>query len=56
MNAEGTGYLPRLLAAEGEIFSATEAFGPEDRRPEDLARFQDAMAAKALDALKAVRP
>jgi len=55
VNAEATGYLPRLLAVETEIFKATEAFEGAPRSQEELARFQDAMAAKALETLKAVR-
>ena len=55
-NAEGTGYLPGLQALEKEIFAATAAFAPESRTPAELAAFQDAMAARALAALKAVGP
>jgi len=53
-NADGTGYLPGLQALEKEIFAATAAFAPEQRTPAELAAFQDAMAAKALAALKTV--
>ncbi|WP_306599696.1 hypothetical protein [Geothrix sp. 21YS21S-2] len=54
LNAEGTGYLPRLLAVEEEIFKAAAAFEARPRTPEELAAFQDAMAAKALGTLKRV--
>lgn len=52
-NAEGTGFLPGLLAAERAIFAATEAFLAEPRSPEELAAFQDEMADKALAAITA---
>jgi hypothetical protein len=55
-NAAGTGYLPRLLATEAEIFQATRAFESAPRTPEELAGFQDRMAAKAMTALTSIRP
>jgi len=56
VNADGAGYLPRLLAAEGDIFTATEAFESSPRKPDELALFQDAMAAKALALLTSIHP
>jgi hypothetical protein len=55
-NRDGTGFLPRLLAAEDEVFARTAAFLARERTPEELAAFQDEMAAKALEALRSVRP
>ncbi len=52
-NLEGTGFLPGLLAAEREIFEATEAFLAEPRTPDELAAFQEQMAERALAAMTA---
>ena len=52
-NREGTGFLPRLLQAEKEIFSLTEEFLKTAHPPAELAAFQERMAAKALAALSA---
>ena len=54
-NRDGTGFLPRLLAAEDEVFARTAAFLAAPRTPEELAAFQDEMAAKGLEALRSVR-
>ena len=52
-NADGTGFLPGLMATEREILAATEAFLAEPRTPEELAAFQEEMAEKALTAITA---
>lgn len=58
VNMEKTGFLPLLMKTETEIFYETAEFlqgGLEHRpTPEQLAKFQDKMAQKALDALKQV--
>lgn len=54
-NRDGTGFLPRLFAAEDEIFDRTAAYLKAERKPEELAAFQDEMAAKALGALRSIR-
>jgi hypothetical protein len=55
-NRDGTGFLPRLLAVEDEIFDRTTAFLAVPRTPEELAAFQDEMAAKALEVLRSTVP
>jgi hypothetical protein len=55
-NREGTGFLPRLLAAEDEIFDRMAEFLAAEKTPEELAAFQDRMAAKALETLRSIRP
>jgi len=52
-NADGTGFLPGLLAAEREIFAETEAFLAEPRSAVELAEFQERMASKALAVMTA---
>jgi hypothetical protein len=52
-NADGTGFLPGLLAAEAEVLEATRAFLAEPRSSEELARFSEEMAALAYRALQA---
>jgi len=52
-NREATGFLPGLLKAEQEIFHLTEEFLKTRRSPDELAAFQERMAAKALSALEA---
>jgi hypothetical protein len=52
---DGTGFLPRLLTGEDEIFERTAAFVSVPRTPGELAAFQDEMAAKALEALRSIR-
>jgi hypothetical protein len=54
-NRDGTGFLPRLLAAEDEIFGRTATFLTTPRTPEELAAFQEEMAAKALEAMRSIR-
>ena len=51
-NREGTGFLPRLLETEKEIFDLTEEFLKLPRTPAELAAFQKRMAEKALAALQ----
>ena len=53
-NREGTGFLPRLLQTEKDIFDQTEAFLKLPHAPEELAAFQNRMAEKALAALQAI--
>lgn len=55
-NRDGTGFLPRLLTTEDEIFDRTATFLAAPRTPEELAAFQDEMATKALEALRSIRP
>jgi hypothetical protein len=55
-NREGTGFLPKLLSAEDEVFARTAAFLTAPRGPEELAAFQDEMAAAALRALRSIQP
>ncbi len=55
-NRDGTGFLPRLLTTEDEIFDRTATFLAAPRTPEELAAFQDEMATKALSALRSIRP
>jgi hypothetical protein len=55
-NREGTGFLPRLFAVEDEVFARTAAFLQTPRTPDELAAFQDEMAAKGLEALRSIRP
>jgi hypothetical protein len=55
-NRDGTGFLPRLLAAEDDVFARTAAFVKAPRTTEELAAFQDEVAAKALETLRSVRP
>jgi 7,8-dihydropterin-6-yl-methyl-4-(beta-D-ribofuranosyl)aminobenzene 5'-phosphate synthase len=55
-NRERTGFLPRLLAVEDEVFARTAAFLQKPRTPDELAAFQDEMAAKGLEALRSIRP
>ena len=53
-NREGTGFLPRLLQTENEIFDLTEEFLKLPHQQAELAAFQERMAAKALAALRAI--
>lgn len=53
-NAEGTGWLPGLLAVERQIAADTKAFLRTGPPAEALAAFQRKMAQRALEALKAV--
>ena len=54
-NADGTGYLPKLLETEADIIRETEAFLKTKHTPAELAGFQDRMAARALAAMQAVK-
>ena len=53
-NREGTGFLPRLLETEKEIFDLTEEFLKLPRTAAELAVFQNRMAEKALAALQGI--
>lgn len=53
-NAEGSGYLPGLLAEEARIVTETAAFLQAPRTPAEYAAFQERQAARALAALRAV--
>jgi len=53
-NAQGTGWLPRLLSVEREIMAETDAFLSTNPSNEALAAFERKMAARALAALKSV--
>jgi hypothetical protein len=53
-NREGTGFLPRLLQTEKEIFDLTEEFLKLPHTPAELAVFQERMAAKALATLRTI--
>jgi hypothetical protein len=53
-NRQGTGFLPRLLETEREIFALTDEFLKMARSGAELAAFQDRMAEKALAALQAI--
>ena len=53
-NAQGTGYLPGLLAVEAEIVAATERFLARPHTTEEFREFQDRMAGKAYRALQEV--
>jgi hypothetical protein len=53
-NREGTGFLPRLLDCEREIFDLTEEFLKQPRPAAELAAFQERMAEKALAVLQAI--
>ncbi len=53
VNADGTGFLPGLLAVEDGIFAATEDFQSAARTPTERAAFQAQMAGRALAALEA---
>jgi len=54
-NAGGTGYLPKMLEAEADILTQTEAFLKNRPTPREKAEFQDRMAALALAAMQAVK-
>jgi hypothetical protein len=53
-NREGTGFLPRLMDCEREIFDRTEEFLKQTRTPAELAAFQNQMAEKALAVLQGI--
>jgi hypothetical protein len=52
-NREKTGFLPALLKAEGEIFAMTAEFLKTPHPAAELAAFQEKMAGKAWEALRA---
>ncbi|MCL4836994.1 MAG: hypothetical protein KJ058_03380 [Thermoanaerobaculia bacterium] len=54
-NRDGTGFLPRLLAAEEATFARTAAFLAAPRTPAELAAFQEGLAAEALALLRSIR-
>lgn len=54
-NKEGTGFLPRLLATENDIFKRTEEFLKKSRTPAELSAFQREMAAEAMETLESVK-
>ena len=54
-NADGAGYLPKLLEAEADIIREAEAFLKTKHTPAELAGFQDRMVARALAAMQAVK-
>jgi hypothetical protein len=53
-NREGTGFLPRLLETEKEIFDLTDEFLKLPHTPAELADFQERMSEKALAVLQTV--
>jgi hypothetical protein len=53
---DGTGFLPRLLSTEDEVFARTAAFLKAPRFPDELGAFQDEMASAALRATGSIRP
>lgn len=53
-NAAGTGYLPRLLAVESDIVSATLGFLENAHSSDEYREFQARMAARALVTLESV--
>lgn len=54
VNRDGTGFLPRILEIEQEIFRETEAFLKNKRDSRELAAFQDKMADKVLSTLEKI--
>ncbi len=54
-NKDGTGYLPKFLAAEREVFKATDDFIAKVHTPAELSAFQDAMADKVMGVLRSVK-
>jgi hypothetical protein len=54
-NREGTGFLPKLLTTENEVFDQTEAFLKKPHTPAELATFQKEMASKAMGVLESVK-
>ena len=53
-NADGTGYLPGLLALEDSIFAETEDFLAGRPKAEELAEFQEMMADRVLAHLQSI--
>lgn len=54
-NADGTGYLPKILNTEEAIIKRTKEFLKEKRTAAELATFQEKMAGKAYSLLKSIR-
>ncbi|MCX6558107.1 MAG: hypothetical protein NTW95_11890 [Candidatus Aminicenantes bacterium] len=54
-NRQGTGFLPRLLETEREIFALTDEFLKMPRSGAELAAFQNRMAEKALAGLQGIK-
>ncbi len=54
-NADGTGYLPTILATEAEIIAETMQFLKQAHTPDEFAAFQNRMAEKALATLSGIR-
>ncbi len=55
VNAEGTGYLPKLLTVEADILKRTHEFLDSSPTAAELARFQADRARQALAAMKDIR-
>ena len=53
-NAAGTGWLPATLAAERETLRKTEQLLKGNPTPAELAAFEKAAAARALNVLKGI--
>ena len=54
-NAAGTGWLPKLLAAEAESLSRAEALMAKNPSPAELQAFEKQAADRALELLQAIR-
>ncbi|HEY3383030.1 MAG TPA: hypothetical protein VGK32_14755 [Vicinamibacterales bacterium] len=54
-NAAGTGWLPKLIAAEDETMSQASALLAKNPSPADLAALEKAAAERALSLLKSIR-
>jgi hypothetical protein len=54
-NKEGTGYLPRFLATERDVFKATDDFMKKAHSPAELSAFETAMAEKVMGVLASVK-
>jgi hypothetical protein len=55
VNREGSGFLPRILKTEREVFHETRIFLKRKRLPHELAIFQKKMAQKAFDCLRKIK-
>jgi hypothetical protein len=51
----GTGWLPRLLATESEIFKQTDDLVRKNPSPAELAEFEKATAARVLSVLHGIQ-
>ncbi|MHC5066871.1 MAG: hypothetical protein ACYTG5_23190, partial [Planctomycetota bacterium] len=54
-NADGTGFMPKLLGTENEIRTETLEFLKKKRSLKEYAAFQAAMATRALATMKSIR-